>query len=190
VISTAPYLRDTSDVVALMVLGHQQHIHNLLTSTNYYVRIAMHETAEANKAAGLPPGVLTDDTQLRINGACERLVRALCFSGEARISEPITGSSNFAEEFTARGPKDSHGRSLRDFDLTHRLFKYPCSYLIYSEQFNGLPPEAKDAIYHRLWDVLSGKDVSPAYSHLSREDRAAILQILKETKKDLPGYWK
>ena len=40
---TEPYLRETSDIVALMVLGHQQSLHNVMESTNYYVRTALHE---------------------------------------------------------------------------------------------------------------------------------------------------
>lgn len=186
---TEPYLRDTSDVVALMVLGHQQSLHNLMTSTNYYVRTAIHESAEADKAAGHAPGPVPQKTQDVIAMACERLVKAILFSGETHLTDPVTGSSGFAEEFSARGPRDSHGRSLRDFDLTHRLFKYPCSYLIYSDQFDGLPAEAKDIVLQRLWEVLTGKDTSKPFEHLSADDRSAILQILKETKKGLPGYW-
>jgi hypothetical protein len=190
---TEPYLRDTSDVVALMVLGHQQSLHNLMESTNYYVRTALYEARQGNKAgpqpASQPSSNLPQSTRDRIDFACERVVKALLFSGETRLTDPVAGTSGFAEEFSARGPKDRLGRSLRDFDLTHRLFKYPCSYLIYSEQFDGLPAEAKERIYRRMWEVLSGKDDGKPFEHLTAEDRGAILQILRETKKDLPGYW-
>ena len=108
---------------------------------------------------------------------------------KCQLTEPVAGSSGFTEEFAARGPKDSHGRSLREFDLTHRLFKFPCSYLIYSEQFDGLPAPVRECIYRRLWEVLSGKDTSKPFEHLTADDRSAILQILRETKKDLPAYW-
>ena len=67
------------------------------------------------------------------------------------------------------GPRDSRGRSLRDFDLTHHLFKYRCSYLIYSAQFDALPREARQYIYQRLWDVLSGKDKSEPFADLTAE---------------------
>ena len=89
-----------------------------------------------------------------------------------------------------RGPRDEHKRSLRDFDLQSRLFKYPCSYLIYSETFDQLPDAAKDYIYRRLWDVLSGKDASAAFAHLTATNRQAIREILLATKKNLPDYWK
>ena len=41
--------------------------------------------------------------------------------------------------------------ALREFDLKQRLFKYPCSYLIYTESFDALPPSVKERIYRRLW---------------------------------------
>ncbi len=46
---------------------------------------------------------------------------------------PVQGTSPFAENFAKDSPRDPQGRSLRDLDLTTRLFKYPCSYLIYSQ---------------------------------------------------------
>jgi len=68
--------------------------------------------------------------------------------------------------------------------------KYPCSYLIYSPAFDALPPRAKDPIYKRLWDVLSGEERDPRYqTALSRADRHAIIEILRDTKKDLPSYF-
>ena len=88
------------------------------------------------------------------------------------------------------GPRDSKGRSLREFDLKTRLFKYPCSYLIYSDAFEQLPKLVREDIYQRLFDVLTGKDERPAFENLPRASRRAIREILVETKKDLPGYWR
>ena len=90
-----------------------------------------------------------------------------------------------------QGPRDGKGRSLRDFDLTKRLFKYPCSYLIYSEAFDGLPPTAKAAVYARLWDVLSGK-AAPGRGQrtMPAAERQAIIEILRETKRDLPASFR
>ncbi len=112
------------------------------------------------------------------------------FSGEAQLSEKVQGTSKFSQEFTARGPRDKLGRSLRSFDLKRRLFQYPCSYLIYSRAFDALPVQAKDYIYRRLLEVLDGKDRSPAFAHLSAADRKAIREILNETKSGLPKDWK
>ena len=96
-------------------------------------------------------------TLRRVGHSCEPLVEYLVFAGEVKLTGPVEGSSTFASEFAARGPRDGQNRSLRDFDLKSRLFRYPCSYLIYSEAFDQLPPAAKRAVYARLWDVLSGK---------------------------------
>lgn len=188
-VKTAPYPRDTSDIVALMVFQHQQHLHNLITHAGYDVRLAIRDSEALDRALGEPPGQRSESTQHRIQSDCEPVVKAMLFSGEARLIDPVTGSSGFTQEFAARGPKDSKGRSLREFDLKHRLFKYPCSYLIYSEQFDALPPDARDYIYRRLWEVLTSRDTGRAFAHLTASDRAAILQILRETKKGLPGDW-
>ena len=89
-----------------------------------------------------------------------------------------------------RGPRDARGRSLRDFDLQTRIFKYPCSYLIYSEDFDALPAPAKEFVYHRLFEVLTGQDQGPAFATLTAADRRAVFEILLATKRDLPAEWK
>jgi hypothetical protein len=187
---TSPYPRDTSDAVALMVFAHQQRLHNLITSTNYFVRTCLFDADAQTKLPGADAAKIREATRTRITGACEILVRAMLFSGEYQLADTVKCTSGFAEEFSARGSRDGHGRSLRDLDLTRRLFKYPCSYLIYGEQFDSLPSEALDCVYRRLFEVLTGKDQSKAFSHLSADDRGAILQILQETKKGLPRYWR
>ena len=44
-------------------------------------------------------------------------------------------------------------------------------------------------MYQRLWEVLSGRDTAKRYNALSAADRAAVIDILRDTKKDLPAYW-
>jgi hypothetical protein len=121
--------------------------------------------------------------------AAAELVDYMLFVDESPLPGPITGPTTFASTFSARGPRDQQGRSLRELDLGKRLLKYPCSYLIYSEPFDSLPATAKSAVYQRLWDVLSGKDADQRYAVLSSADRTAIVEILRDTKKDLPTYW-
>jgi len=188
----AAYLQPTSDIVALMVVTHQVNLHNLLTQASYDVRSALYEQHAINEALKEKPDYESEGTQHRIMSACDPVVEAMLFSGETPIVDPIAGNSTFAKDFTARGPRDAKGRSLRDFDLQHRIFKYPCSYLIYSDQFDALPAEAKKYIYRRLWNVLNGKDKEQdaKFSNLSAEDRQSILQIILATKKGLPDYWK
>ena len=116
-------------------------------------------------------------------------MRYLLFAEEAPMTSPIRGSSEFAARFAKLGPRDPKGRSLRDFDLQSRLFKYPCSYLIYSDAFEQLPAKLKERIYERLLEVLSGEDTSPAFEKISTDSRQAIREILVATKKDLPASW-
>jgi len=153
---------------------------NLITRLNFETRAALYKSE----------GRLDDAVRSRIEGAGEELVRYMLFNGEIRLESPIKGTSDFAKEFMARGPVDHRGRSLRDLDLIRRMFRYPCSFLIYSEAFDGLQQPAKEFVYRRLWEVLSGKDQSDAFAHLSQADRRAILEILVDTKKDLPEYWR
>ncbi len=187
---TSSYLTGHSDIVALMILEHQAKAHNLLTSAGFLGRVAMHDNGVMNKMLDRPDGFLSDSTKSRIRSATEPLVRYLLFCDETRLDGKIEGTSGFAREFQAKGVRDSQGRSLRDLDLERRLFRYPLSYLIYSKPFDSLPAEIRDQAYHRLWEVLSGEDSSEDFGHLSHEMRKAILEILRETKSDLPKSWR
>ena len=164
------YLSPHSDIVALLVFDHQMRMMNLLTRLGWQARIL--EDEGGNGAA--------------LNDVVSETVDYMLFVDEA-VLEGARGTSGFAERFGALGPRDRKGRSLRDLDLQHRLFRYPCSYMIYSEAFDALPQTARNAVYSRLLEVLSGEDTSAKYTHLSPSDRLAILEILRETKKGLPG---
>jgi hypothetical protein len=114
----------------------------------------------------------------------------MLFADERQIREPIAGVSTFTKTFPERGPRDHQGRSLRDFDLKTRLFRYPLSYMIYSAAFDAMPDLVRERVYQRLYDVLNGKDQSEKYARLNPEDRKAILEIVRDTKPNLPAYWK
>ena len=184
------YLSAHSDIVALMVLEHQALVHNRLTKASFETRQALAYDEMMRKMLDKPEGELLESTVRRIQSVSERLVEALLFVNEAKLTEPLKGTSGYAEQFATQGPKDDQGRSLRDLDMSTRMLKYPCSYLIYSEAFEQLPTASKDCVLQKLWDVLSGTDVSEKYSHLSQDDRRAIREILLQTKSDLPDYWK
>ena len=113
----------------------------------------------------------------------------MLFVNEASLTSQIKSSTTFPEAFAARGLADSSGRSLRDFTLRTRMFEYPCSYLIYSPAFNSLEKRLRDEVYLQLWSILSGKQQSKEYAHLSNDLRRAILDILRATKPDLPEHW-
>ena len=186
---TTAYLSPHSDLVALMVLEHQIEAKNLLTRANFQTREALHAEAGLNKDLGEVEGHRWESTNTRIKNACEALVKYMLFCDEATLTAKMRGTTSFADEFSKRGPCDRQGRSLRDFDLERRLFKYPCSYLIYSRSFDELPSEAKHMVLQRLWEILSGTDHSREYSHLSDTDRTAILEILRDTKPGFPEQW-
>lgn len=186
---TSAYLTPHSDIVALMVMEHQAEAQNLITRANFQATEALYAEQRLNKELGEPAGQRWDSTTTRIRNSSEELVKYLLFSGEATLTSRIEGTSSFAREFPDRGPRDSKGRSLRDFDLQRRLFKYPCSYLIYSEAFDHLPDESRERTLRRIFEVLTGVDRSPSFAHLTPDDRESILEILRDTKRNLPDYW-
>jgi hypothetical protein len=187
--ATSPYLTPHSDIVALMVLEHQTEMHNWITRANYDARTALHQAKAMNKIMKRPDDYISDSTQRRFEYAGDKLLKYMLFAGETELTDAIKGTSGFAEYFSGIGPRDKQGRSLRDFDLERRLFKYPCSYLIYSEAFDALPDEVRDYVYRTLWRILTGADENEAFAHLSAADRTAILEILVDTKRGLPEYW-
>lgn len=178
---TNGYLTPHSDIVALMVLEHQADAHNFITQANFATRQALHYEKTLNRELGKPADEHWESTKSRIKSACEPLVEYLLFCDETPLTHKIEGTSSFAEEFQKQGPRDSQGRSLRDFDLTRRMFKHPCSYLVYSPSFSALPKEAKDYVFRRLREILAGQDQGDKSKHLSADDRRAIREILDET---------
>lgn len=167
------YLSRQSDLAALLAFDHQMHAMNLLTRINWEARAAASE-GRLNLADPALESLISE------------LADYLLFSGEARLPFAVTPRPGLAERLEARFPKDRRGRSLGQLDLTRRLARYPCSYMIYSEAFDGLPPAIKDAVYRRMNGMLIGRIASPAYAHLSADDRRAVLEILRETKPDFP----
>ncbi|MCC7423467.1 MAG: hypothetical protein IT428_24590 [Planctomycetaceae bacterium] len=174
-----------SDIVALMVLEHQSMVHNLLTKANFAARQALHYESELNRALGEPSDRRLDSTTRRIRNAADALLQAMLCSKEAPLTAAVAGTSEYAQRFTNAGPRDKRGRSLRDFDLKTRLFRYPCSFLVYSASFDRLPDEMKLAVTTRLRGILTGTDKDEAYAHLAADDRRAILEILTDTKPEL-----
>jgi hypothetical protein len=163
------YPSSFSDLAAVMTFDHQSHAINLLTRLNWESR--------AGGGASIAPPV-------------ERLVSELAdyllFAGEAPLAVTVTPRAGFAASLASRTPKDRLGRSLGDFDLTTRLMRYPCSYMIYSDAFDALPALLKGAVYARIAAILARPPDDPRYRHLSPDTRRAILEILRDTRNDFP----
>ena len=166
-----------SDIGALMVFDHQMHAMNLLTRLNWESRVAA--------SHGRP-----DFMRGPVADLVGELSDYLLFVDEAPPPGRVTPRADFADRFTAPGPRDRRGRSLRELDLDRRLLRYPCSYMIHTEAFAGLPADARAAVYRRMLAILSSADAGPKYAHLTSANRRAIVEILRDTKDDLPATWR
>ena len=143
-------LQPGSDVVALMTLEHQAGFINRTATLN-----AEYSDARADELAAY-----------------------MTFAGEVALPGPIQGSSGFAAHFAATGPRDAQGRSLREHDLKTKLFRHPLSYMVYSNAFDALKPQAKARVWRQLQARLRG----------TPEGRTAIA-IAAATKPDVPTDW-
>jgi len=188
-VDTSKYLVPHSDIVAMMLLEHQAHLHNLMTQASFETRQALHRQAISDELFGRDPAVLSESSMRIIKNHGDRLVEYMIFADEVELDGPVRGTSDFAAEFQARGPWDGQGRSLRALDLDERLFVYPLSFLIYSPQFDGLPEPVKDYVYRRLWNIFTGAEPTPKLLHLTNAKCRAVIEILRETKPGLPRYW-
>ncbi len=172
------YLAPTSDIVALMTFEHQTQMTNLITRVAWQARVA-HAAQPFSPLTH--PGLVQDVADL---------VDYLTFVDEARLPGPVTGVSTFTATFPSRGPKDAAGRSLRDFDLRTRLFRYPVSYLIDSPSFEALPNVVRHEILRQVYDRLTGASADAQRLVAPASARRAALTIIRDTVRDLPPYWR
>ena len=179
VIDVSKYLRNTSDIVSLMVLEHQCRMHNLLVSASMEYR-RMHWFSKT-----LEPGADPDDGRAgkTADEHAVTIVEALLFKDEAPMGDGgVDGGAAFQDRFAARYPKAADGGTLAEFQLGNRLFKNRCSYMIYSQAFRVLPPRVKSAVFSRLKEVLEqGAD----FPEIGEKERRRISEILRRT---VEGY--
>ncbi|HEX5177129.1 MAG TPA: hypothetical protein VFV83_08885 [Chthoniobacteraceae bacterium] len=173
-IDTSKYLSPRSDIVALMVLEHQLHMHNYITRLNYETRLMMSAYGHIRY----------------LDNQVNAFLRYLLFTEETPLTESIHGDPDFVAQFVAQGPRDAKGRSLRDLDMQTRMFKFPCSFLIYSKAFDSIPDIMREHLLKRLHAILTDTDKDPQFANLGSSERRAILEILQETKPNLPEYWR
>jgi hypothetical protein len=171
-----------SDVGAVLVLNHQMKLINLLTRVGWETRVALDEMNRNPQLKAKAERLIAADAG--------ELVDYMLYVDEVPLPGRFESTSGFQMQFSATGPRDKRGRSLRQLDLETRLMRYPCSYMIYSPAFDGLPAATKEAVYARMWAVLSGKDTSRKYAKLTPALRADIVGILLDTKPGLPAYFK
>jgi hypothetical protein len=171
---TRGYLSPLSDIVSLLVFDHEMHAINLLTRLNWESRVK----AAGDRASG---------SDFAVRGLVNELAEYLLFIGEMPPSVPLTAREGVEESLVSRTPKDRQGRSFGQLELVQRLFRYPCSYMVYSEAFDGLSPSVKKAVYSRMIDILSGNGARARSGPVSAADRQAVLEILRDTKPDFPS---
>lgn len=155
-----------------------------------------HEAAEKalreQQLARLTTGAQSGGSELApatggmLDYAAQSLVRGMLFYRAEPIGR-VEGTSRFAADFETRGPRDSKGRSLRDFSLDGALFEHPMSFLIYSDAFDALPSLVKERAYAQIHEILTGDD-DPAFPLLDEVRRRAVLEILLETKPDFAAF--
>ena len=167
------YLSPQSDIVALLVFDHQMRAMNLLTRLNWEARVAADEGGSAAAAT--------------VRDLTTELADYLLFLTEQPPTVPLIAREGFADRLAARAPRDRLGRSFAQLDLETRLLRYPCSYMVYSPAFDGLPAAVKRAIYKRMVDVLSQPDDRLSSARVAAADRQAVLEILRDTKPDFPA---
>lgn len=185
--STDAYPAPGSDIAALLVFDHQVTMHHRLVEAAYRARQSLFDSK-------LDPGE-TDVSKLNegrsidefIEGR-DKVVDYLLFREETPIPE-VSCDPGFRRAFNANRITDSRNRSLKDLQLKGRIFENRCSYMIYSPTFEQFPPMLKGAIYERIHEILTAPGPIEGFEYLGKAEKRRILEILHETKDDLPAGW-
>lgn len=184
--NTAAYLSPHSDIVALMVLEHQTDGYTRLTQANFEARHALLKRGQAGERGTSRYQEAEKETRRRLDAAAESVVRFLLFEDEAELKESICGTTSFANDF-ANQDKRNNKPTLRELDLQTRMFKHPCSYLIETPSFRGLPQELRMAIYRRLIAVVAQDSTHRSVQRLAPSERKILLEILSTSVPEWPS---
>jgi hypothetical protein len=187
---TGDYLAATSDVVALLVFEHQLTMHNALTRANFAIRrmIAYQHGLQKAFKEPLTDEPAYDSVKNVFTRTTEDVVDRLLFRNAANLPEGVFGDEAFQEQFTKNAPR-AGGHSLKDLQLSNRIFANRCSFLIYSPQFLGLPEGLKSRIFARLDQALRSRDPEDRYAYLSEIEKQRIQDILWQTHPDAKRFW-
>jgi hypothetical protein len=189
---TRDYLRNTSDVVALLVLEHQTTMQNTLTRASFTSRRMMAYQHGLQKAFNEP---LTDEptydsVKSVFESNADDIVDRLLFRNAAPLPSGVIGDEAFQQRFVRNAPKSASGHTLKDLELWDRTFAQRCSFLIYSEMFLELPETLKSRIFDRLQTALRSRDSNDRYSYLPPAEKQRIYEILLETHPDAQRLWR
>jgi hypothetical protein len=166
----------TSDVLPQLLHEHQVGFDNRFIEAVYKTRaLAVAKSASAGA---------------ELDKMARELTRYVLFADEVPLPNGgIEGDPAFVQAFARNRRAVPPGASLKDFELKTRMFKFRCSYMIYSPLFAGLPVELKMRIYKRMREALDVKVPDREYAYLPAAEKQAIRAILKATLKDLPQGW-
>lgn len=174
------YLTSTSDVLPQLVHEHQVGFANRVIEASYFTR-------ETIAKSGTAP---TQEQAKALDEKARALTRYILFADEPALPKGgVEGDAAFKKDFLATRRAIPPGASLKDFDLSTRLFRYRCSYMIYSRVFQGLPEAMKQRVYRRIAQALDVQRPDAEYAYLPPTEKQAIRTILKGTLAGLPSRW-
>jgi hypothetical protein len=185
-IETGEYLTNSSDIVALLVFEHQIAMQNTLTKASLNCRRMLDYQTNLQTALKEPltEEPVYDSVKSVFDSTAREIVDDLLFKDEAELPRGIEGSPGFQLAFSANAVRTGSGGSLKELHLRGRLFKNRCSYLIYSESFRRLPKPLLQRVYERMARALAACDPDPRYGYLDPDERARIVDVLRQTCPD------
>lgn len=175
------HLLPTSDILPHLVHEHQIGFENRVFHAAYVMRKLLAD------GRGMVPMAAKEE----VEKLADELARYILFADEAKLpSQGVEGDATFIREFQRNKKPVSAGPSLKDFDLKTRIFKYRCSYMLYTDSWQKLPAALRERVYFKMGEGLREQNPNPAYAHLPAEEKRAIRAILKETLPGLPAWWR
>ncbi|MBT3668082.1 MAG: hypothetical protein HN548_11450 [Opitutae bacterium] len=167
-----------SDALPHLVLEHQVGFTNLCISISYKFR----------EIKSLDEQPKSEEYKEIIENETNSLLFYVLFKNEAKLPRnKMRIDSPFAKDFKNSVKPTNQAMLLREFDLEDRIFQLRCSYMIFSNSFEGLPVQIKNQFLKKLRYILSceRKNLPKEYSYLDCEERHKINSILLDS---LSGY--
>jgi hypothetical protein len=176
----AKYPAPTSDILPELLLEHQAGFVNRVVEASYRARTNLHASGDH----------LSAEQDAELEEQARSVTRYLLFADEVPLpAGGVESDAVFRADFLRDRRAVNDEPSLKDFELRTRLFRYRCSYMIYSSLFRGLPPDMKQRIYRRLAKALSTETPDLEYAYLPPAERQTIAAVLRATLPDLPAGW-
>jgi len=184
------HLIEGSDILAMLAHDHQISAHYRINEAQYRMRqVLFDEKLDPDSGREvwekLPSAHLS-----ALDTSMSRFLKYFLFADEPALKGEIQDGGVYRKDFFANKRVSRHGLSLKDLDLKTRLLKHRLSWMIYSNAFEGIPRAFKEEFYHRLWNILTRPGGVAGFEYLGAEEKAAIAEILTDTKDGLPDYWK